>query len=86
MQITTDLAATQSCHSEVVNSSTSNAQCVLHMGLCSNDINIVLHSLGSPLPAVLSVDVAYFFPCSVFGNTLKPEHAMKTRNTTCILN
>ena len=24
--------------------------------------------------------------CNVFGNTLKPEHAVNTRNTTCILN
>ena len=24
--------------------------------------------------------------CNVFGNTLKLEHAMNTRNTTCILN
>ena len=53
-------------HSEVINSSTNNAQCVLHhcylwMGHISSQ-------------------------CNVFGNTLKPEHAVNTRNTTCILN
>ena len=36
------------------------------MGLRSNDINIVLHPLGSPLPAMLSVDVANFFPVQCF--------------------
>ena len=53
-------------HSEVANSSTNNAQCVLHHGVVQNDINILLHSVGSPLPAMLSVDVAHFFPVQCF--------------------
>ena len=49
-------------HSEVVNSSTNNAQCVMHHGVAQQCHKILLHPLGSPLPAMLSVDVAHFFP------------------------
>ena len=48
------------------------------MGLCSNDINNLLHPLGSPLPPLPDT----FLPSAMFfGNTLKPEHAVNTRNT-----
>ena len=57
------------------------------MGLCSNDINILLHPLGSPFAAMLYVNVAHLFPVQCFfGNTLKPEHAVNIINTTCALN
>ena len=44
---------------------THNGCCT--MGLCSNDINILLHPIGSPWPAMLPVDVAHFFPVQCFG-------------------
>ena len=74
-------------HSEVVNSSTSNAQFVLAPWGCAAMtstfyyIHLVLHCLQCYLWMWHTSS-----QCSVFGNTLKPEHAMKTRNTTCVLN